>query len=83
MSNLQNLDQKYRYVAVSFSSNHMFQKNQSALNNGYATFPNSMIKLYNGKTEIPSSVAYFVRAVNNKNDTPNNHKWVALLLETR
>lgn len=73
--NIKNLDQSYRYIAVSFSSNHYFQKNQVALNNGYATYPHSMIQLYNGDTKIPTSVAYYVRSVNNQNDTVSSHKW--------
>lgn len=73
--NIKNLPQKYRYVAVSFSSNHYFQKNQTAINNGYANFPHSMIQLYNGSTKIPTSIAYYVRTVNNRSDTVSNHRW--------
>ena len=67
--NINNLPQKYRYVAVSFDENSATMKYH------FITYPFSMIKIYNGDTEIPSSISYFARRAINPEEEYSNHTW--------
>ena len=67
--NINNLPQKYRYVAVSFD------ENSATIKNNFITYPFSMIKIYNGDTEIPSSISYYARRALNPAEEYSSHTW--------
>ena len=63
------MDNAYRFVAVSFGSDSEIMVRK------FITYPFSMIKIYNGNDEIPSSISHYARVAFNPSESYSSHIW--------